>query len=398
MVTTVRLGLEDQHESGAENGFDDKPVLVLGPALGFSAAALWSAAADLLSDHFRLVAWDLPGHGTDRTRPYPAAGVAGIADDVLAAIDDLGVEQFYFAGSSIGGAVGIQLLLDAPDRVLGAVLLGTGARFGPPGFWQHRLDTVRSGGTASLVGASAGQWFAADFAQREPERADELTRALAETTDEGYLAACEALASFDQRAHLAEVRAPILAIAGSLDTVTPPDLLRLLADGVPSGTFWVIDDVGHLAPAEAPDAVARLIIKHLLGVGRGPRPDEIRAHERFHAGQRMRQLVLGDHLDHTATQPTELTRDFEELTTEFVWGGIWSRPDLDRRSRSIISITAIIATGQQDELATQLRAARTNGLSISEICEIILHTAVYCGFPAARRALDTAQQVLVENR
>jgi 3-oxoadipate enol-lactonase/4-carboxymuconolactone decarboxylase len=102
----------------------------------------------------------------------------------------------------------------------------------------------------------------------------------------------------------------------------------------------------------------------------------------------VRREVLGDaHVDRTIGATTDLTRDFQEFITQYAWGGIWTRPGLDRRSRSLITLTALIARGHHEELALHVRAARRNGLTVDEIKELILQTAVYCGVPAANTGL-----------
>jgi 3-oxoadipate enol-lactonase/4-carboxymuconolactone decarboxylase len=230
-------------------------TLVLGPSLGTSAAACWGPTTDLLGDGFEVVGWELPGHGDDRG-PVPAyLTVADLAARVLDAVDG----PFLYAGDSVGGETGLQLLLDAPDRVLGAVLCCTGAKIGDGQMWDHRLEQVRRGGTASLVEATPARWFAPGFAEREPARADALLRSLRDATDEGYAAVCHALAGFDVRDRLAEIAAPVVALAGREDPVCPPDVLREIAEGVQHGRLVVLDDVSHQAPAEAPDEVARII-------------------------------------------------------------------------------------------------------------------------------------------
>jgi 3-oxoadipate enol-lactonase / 4-carboxymuconolactone decarboxylase len=111
----------------------------------------------------------------------------------------------------------------------------------------------------------------------------------------------------------------------------------------------------------------------------------------------VRREVLGDaHVDRSEAVTTELTRDFLDFITTYAWEGIWTRPGLDRRSRSMITLTALVALGHHDELAMHLRAARTNGLSDDEIKEVLLQTAVYCGVPAANTAFRIAQKVLGE--
>ena len=93
---------------------------------------------------------------------------------------------------------------------------------------------------------------------------------------------------------------------------------------------------------------------------------------------------------------TEFTADFQDLITRYAWGEIWTRPGLDRRSRSLVTLTALVALGHQEELAMHLRAARRNGLTDAEIKEVLLQTAVYCGVPAANTAFRIAQRVLAE--
>jgi 4-carboxymuconolactone decarboxylase len=118
---------------------------------------------------------------------------------------------------------------------------------------------------------------------------------------------------------------------------------------------------------------------------------------RYDRGMAVRREVLGDdYVDQATARTTDLTRDFQELVTEFAWGTIWTRPGLDRRSRSMITLTALIARGRDEELALHLRAALRNGLSRDEIKEVLLQTAVYCGVPDANAALRIAQGVFEE--
>ena len=112
----------------------------------------------------------------------------------------------------------------------------------------------------------------------------------------------------------------------------------------------------------------------------------------------VRREVLGDaHVDRATAGATDLTREFQEFITEYAWGGIWTRPGLDRRSRSLITLTALIARGHHEELAMHVRAARTNGLTPEEIKELIMQTAIYCGVPDANTAFRIAQQALADD-
>ena len=118
---------------------------------------------------------------------------------------------------------------------------------------------------------------------------------------------------------------------------------------------------------------------------------------KYDDGMEVRREVLGsEHVDRATENATDFTRDFQQLITEYAWGTIWTRPGLDRRSRSLITLTALVAGGHHEELALHVRAALTNGLTVDEIKETLLQTAIYCGVPAANTAFRIAQDVLEE--
>ena len=115
------------------------------------------------------------------------------------------------------------------------------------------------------------------------------------------------------------------------------------------------------------------------------------------SGMRARREVLGDeHVDRANARKTGLTEDFQDLITRYAWGEIWARPGLDRRTRSCITLTALVALGHLDELAMHVRAALRNGLTEVEIKEVLLQSAIYCGVPAANAAFAVAQRMLTE--
>lgn len=245
-----------------------RPLLVLGPSLGTSVAALWQDVAGLLAGDLDLVGWDLPGHGT---APGPEAGeatrltmgdlataVLGVVDRAQARRGDTGA-PFWYAGVSVGGAVGQHLLLGAPDRLLGAALVCTATRFGEPSAWAERAELVRRAGTPTQVEGAARRWFAPGFLEREPQVALRLLAGLQTADRFGYAAVCHALAGHDLRGRLGAVGVPVVAIAGAADPATPPARLAEIADAVPGARLHVLDRAAHLAPAERPHAVAGLI-------------------------------------------------------------------------------------------------------------------------------------------
>ena len=115
----------------------------------------------------------------------------------------------------------------------------------------------------------------------------------------------------------------------------------------------------------------------------------------YDRGMQVRREVLGDeHVDAAVARTTDFTADFQDLITRYAWGEIWTRPGLDRKTRSCITLTALVALGHLDELEMHVRAALRNGLAVDEIKEVLLQCAVYCGVPAANAAFAVAQRVL----
>ena len=119
----------------------------------------------------------------------------------------------------------------------------------------------------------------------------------------------------------------------------------------------------------------------------------------YEEGMRVRREVLGDeHVDRAIENTAELTAAFQELITRYAWGSVWAREGLDRRTRSAITLGVLTALGREQELALHVRAARTNGMTPEEISEVILHTAIYAGLPAANGAFAIANEVLQEEQ
>ncbi|HEU4331253.1 MAG TPA: 4-carboxymuconolactone decarboxylase [Lapillicoccus sp.] len=384
-----------------------KPLLVLGPSLGTSVSALWSPCVATLADRFHLVGWDLPGHGASPAVTGSSLDFVDLSAAVLDLVDAVQEERgeqpgsFRYAGDSAGGGVGLQLLVDAPDRVAAAVIISSSAAFGAMPGWTDRAAAARASGTPSLVQLSLERWFPDGFVEQEPDRVSALLHSLRETDDESYAQICEALSRFDVRERLGAIRAPVLAVAGSEDVATPPPLLEEIADGIPGARLVVLDGVAHLPPAEVPSVVVKLLAQHLeptepVTPGIPAEPDKT-PDPLYDNGMTVRRAVLGEeHVDRATAATTDLTREFQELITRYAWGTIWTRPGLDRRSRSMITLTALIARGHHDELAMHVRAARRNGLTVDEIKEVILQSAIYCGVPDANTAFRVAAQVLAD--
>lgn len=237
------------------------PVLVLGPALG-TDLHLFDAQVAELAGRFRILRFDLPGHGTGPAPPGPYT-VAGLARDVADLLDRHDVRQAHYAGVSLGGAVGQQLAVDHPDRILSLTVIASATRFGPRSSWQARKAEVRAKGTSGLITECADTWFTRTFVERHNKEAVRLLTMLKITSDEGYIGCCDAIAAFDLRRRLPEVGVPVLAIAGANDRATPPEALRRVADLVQDGRLVAIEGAAHLVNIDAAETVNRLIVEHI---------------------------------------------------------------------------------------------------------------------------------------
>ncbi|MFJ8111913.1 4-carboxymuconolactone decarboxylase [Streptomyces sp. NPDC096132] len=414
------------------DGPDDAPVLILGPSLG-TTWHMWDRQVPELAQQWRIFRYDLPGHGG--APAYPAGSVADLAERLLATLDGLGVQRFGYAGCALGGAVGVELALRRPERVASLALIAASPRFGTADEFRQRGVIVRTNGLDPIARTSPDRWFTGGFAAAQPaitEWAVQMVR----TTDPGcYIAACEALAAFDVRAELGQVGVPTLVLVGSDDQVTGPAEARTLVAGIPDARLAVVPGASHLVPVEQPAAVTDLLVRHfstawqaahesstgqtavpgipvravvtappqavpIAEIAPAPvvEPPQVMGRpDPYDAGLKVRREVLGDaHVDRALSQADDFSGDFQEFITRYAWGEIWDRPGLDRRSRSCVTLTALVAGGHLDELAFHTRAALRNGLTPDEIKEVLLQAAVYCGVPAANSAFRVAQRIIRE--
>ncbi|MFJ8358038.1 4-carboxymuconolactone decarboxylase [Streptomyces sp. NPDC093984] len=413
------------------DGPEDAPVLILGPSLG-TTWHMWDRQVPELAKQWRVFRFDLPGHGG--APAHPAGSVADLTTRLLATLDALGVQRFGYAGCALGGAVGIELALRHPERLASLVLIAASPRFGTADEFRQRGVIVRTNGLDPIARTSPERWFTSGFAAAQPaitEWAVQMVR----TTDPGcYIAACEALAAFDVRAELGRIGVPTLVLVGSEDQVTGPAEARTLVAGIPDARLAVVPGASHLVPVEQPAAVTDLLVHHfatawqpafdattgqMAAIAAPPAkpvpvapppvvpvaeiapaaapPQPSARPDPYDTGIKIRREVLGDaHVDRALASADDFSGDFQEFLTRYAWGEIWNRPGLDRRTRSCVTLTALVAGGHLEELAAHTRAALRNGLTPAEIGEVLLQAAVYCGVPAANSAFKVAQQVIRE--
>ncbi|WP_068922395.1 4-carboxymuconolactone decarboxylase [Planobispora rosea] len=385
------------------DGPADAPLLVLGPSLG-TGMAVWEPQLEALTAAWRVLRYDLPGHGG-------SAPATGFTFDALAeaVLDLAGEERFAIGGISLGGALAATVAANVPDRVTHLVMCCSSARFGEPGPWLERAAAVRRDGLRPLMETLLGRWFAARISESDPVLLHWVLSMVRGVDPESYAACCEAVAGYDLTARLAEISAPALVVAGAEDPATPVEHSLVLARGIPGALLAVVPGAAHLANVERAEAVTSAMVRHLGGKdanggdgdgdggGREGAGGEGAGGEdaRRAAGMRTRREVLGDaHVDRAVANTTAFTADFQDLITRYAWDEIWNRPGLDRRTRSCVTLTALVAGGHLEELAMHVRAALRNGLTPDEIKEVLLQTAIYCGVPAANAAFAVAQRTL----
>ncbi|MFH8251157.1 alpha/beta fold hydrolase [Microbacterium sp. B2969] len=238
-------------------GPEGAPLLVLGASLGTSSV-LWEDALPALAAQYRVAVVDMPGHGASApvTEPFT---IGEIADAVARAVAELGEEHVLYAGVSLGGAVGLELLLRHPGLVSAAAIIASGATLGEPQGWIDRAAQVRAMSTSTLIIGSAQRWFAPGSIERNPVITGRLLHVLQDTDDESYAKCCEALAAYDVRDRLGEIAVPVLALWGDHDEVTPESSLRLIAEGVQDGRAVGLPGASHLPPADDAAGVATLL-------------------------------------------------------------------------------------------------------------------------------------------
>ena len=226
-------------------------AVVLAGSLG-STSAMWDAQAAALEPRFDVVRYDYPGHGGAPLEQV--ADIRDLARDILARAP----ARFSFVGLSLGGAVGMRLALDAPERLDRVVLACTSARFGEPVTWEERARLVRAEGVEAVVDAVLERWFTPAFPDVGRYRAMFLS-----TDAEGYARCCDALARWDVRDELGRIAAPTLVVSGADDPATPPEHSELLASRIPNARHVVIPGARHLANIECAEDFNDLLLDHL---------------------------------------------------------------------------------------------------------------------------------------
>ena len=365
-------------------GNSGRPVLILSHSIS-TDHAMWDLQVENLLPHFQILRYDTRGHGaSDATAGDYSVEMLG--QDILALADTLEISQFAFCGLSLGGAVGQWVAAHAPERVTHLVLANTSPQFVPRTNWETRIAAVTKGGMSAVVDVAMQRFFSPDMLAKQNPHVASIRCVFLGTDPVGYLGCCAALRDMNHLDLLRKIKSPTLVISGERDVATPwTGHGEILAREIPGAKVLHLA-AAHLSNLERPHSFTTALLEFLL-----PQPNANT--DSLQAGFEMRRAVLGDaHVDKAIAGATEFTREFQELITRYAWGTIWSRPELDRRTRRLLVLSITASLGRWEEFALHVRAGLASDLELCDLKEILLQTAVYAGVPTANTGFQIAAE------
>jgi 3-oxoadipate enol-lactonase / 4-carboxymuconolactone decarboxylase len=363
------------------------PTIALAHSIGVDHGQ-WAPQMPDLLEHFRVLRYDIRGHGASEAPPGDYS-MEMLGRDFLALADAVGISKLAFCGLSLGGMIGQWLGINASERLSALVLANTSPVLAPKSNWDERRKTVLQGGMAAVADAVMQRFFSPELlASKNPYAATTRATILA-TAPVGYAGCCAAIRDMDHTALLKKISAPTLVIGSESDVSTPWNGHgEILAREIPGAKASRIE-TAHLSNINQPRAFTAAVIEFCLthagdkGASDGQDP--------YDAGMTVRRAVLGDaHVDRSLANATEVNRDFQELITRYAWGSIWTRPGLDRRTRRLLVLAMMASLGRWEEFRMHVRAALDHGMEPCDVKELLLQAAIYAGVPAANTAFHIA--------
>lgn len=233
------------------------PALVFINSLG-TDLRMWDEVCAQLPQDWATLRMDKRGHGLSETAPE-GYGIPDLAEDVIAAMEDAGLETAILVGCSIGGLIAQHVALMAPERVTGLVLSNTASTLGAAEGWRTRIEAIREHGMAAMAEGILPRWFGPTMLAHPT--APLWRTLLARTDQDGYIATCAAIAGTDITDRLCEITQPALVLGGKHDLATPPEVVEALARALPRADLVMFDNTGHLPAIEAPEGFTEALTK-----------------------------------------------------------------------------------------------------------------------------------------
>ncbi|WP_152208024.1 alpha/beta fold hydrolase [Marinobacter changyiensis] len=245
-------------------GDPTKPLLVLAHPLGMTQG-VWDDMIPALLGKFRILTWDLPGHGASAAWPDQSDEITpeDLAQEALALAAVADAETCHFVGTSIGGVIGQQLISQHSDRLLSATLTNTGAVIGTPEAWDTRSANVLELGLGAMAVDIVPRWFGPAACNQQPALVQGWRVIMGRGDDRSYALLCEMLGRVDFREQLGEHRVPLHLVGGSDDVATPPDTLKALAQCSGAPDPVILAQIGHVPSVECPGTFSQLLIDNL---------------------------------------------------------------------------------------------------------------------------------------
>ena len=237
---------------GPRDGSLPRHTFVLAHALGCELT-MWDALAHHLAEHGRVVRYNQRGHG-DSEAPAGPYTMAELADDAARLIAELALGPVVWVGLSMGGMIGQELALRHPGLVRALVLANTTSGYPAEAQagWSQRIAGIQQGGLEAIVDGALQRWFHAGFHAQQPQTVAHWRARVLACDAAGYIACCRAIAGLDTTARLPGIAVPALVIAGALDQGTPPEMARVIAQGIPGARLVVLPEASHLSVLEQP--------------------------------------------------------------------------------------------------------------------------------------------------
>jgi len=365
------------------------PPLLLGNSLG-TEHALWVPALPALTKRFRVLSFDWRGHGASEA-PAGEYTLADLAGDALAVADAAGARRFSYAGISLGGMVGMWLGIHAGDRVEKLVLSNTSAKMSATA-WAERIARIRAGGIEAIVDTVLQRWFTPRYLALADASFASARAAFLAADPGGYIGCCAAIRDMDLTPELASIRVPTLVITGARDVATPKEMGTAIAAAIP-GARCVELISAHIPLPEATGVFTHAALEFLAGGA------PVTERDRYAVGLARRREVLGaSYVDARIKQVTPFNAEFQDLITRYAWGEIWTRNVLDDRTRRLLVLAMLIAQARWEEFDMHVKAGLAAELSESELKEVLLIAAIYCGVPAANTGFHRAAGLVGDER